>query len=155
MPAEVHQDECLAAGSVKLRDGVESRHINDRKLRLKLLLLLGILFQNEHVAGKEVVPGVFGDDAHRHAETLIRTRITIEDEDVPILRVGQHLAQHRVKLLRLKGAVDLSPPDLIFGARFLNDELVVRRTAGVTAGAHHQRPKMNDFSFAASNDLFI
>ena len=40
--------------------------------------------------------------------------------------------------------VDLAPPDLVVGAGLTDDELVLRRAAGVLAGPHDEGPVRGD-----------
>ena len=61
----------------------------------------------------------------------------------------------RVELRRLHRPVDLAPGDVRLARRLADDELVVRRTAGVLAGAADERPFGGNHAFAASDRLLV
>jgi hypothetical protein len=52
-------------------------------------------------------------------------------------------------------SVDLAPPDVFFTAWFLDNELVVRRTAGVLSGPGDNRPQVGHQSFVPLHDMLV
>ena len=81
----------------------------------------------------------FVDEAHREPKRGIRAGVEVLHEELLALQVIDDVAAQDVKVRRLDRLVDLAPPHLRFARRFLDHELVVRRTAGMGAGAAHQR----------------
>ena len=86
--AKINQNESLAVGAVKLRFSVETRHIDDGEFRDMTGQFFRVKLADEHIAGKKIMPGVFGDDAHFHLVARIGADIGIEDEDIAVLNVG-------------------------------------------------------------------
>src|SRR5690606_28803244 len=81
--------------------------------------------------------------------------VAVLDEQLLALAVGEHPLVNGVEVRRLDRAVHLAPPDLVFARRLADDELVVRRAAGVLAGAADQRAVDRDRRLAAADRLFV
>jgi hypothetical protein len=109
----------------------------------------------EHVAGKEVVPGGLGDDAHADAVRGIGTGPAVADEQLAALGVAQHAVVERAVAFGCDRLVGLAPVDAALARRILDEELVVGRAAGMNAGAHDECSAVGDAAFAATHRLFI
>jgi len=153
--AEIEQDERLALGSIQFRLGLQPRHVNDGEFGHVIAQLLRVELADEHVAREQVVPGVLGNDAHRHTVVQVCANVAVKDEDVAVLGVGQHLPVEVVEVFLCEGAVDFAPPDVRFARRLLDNELVVGGAAGVAAGLHDQRAKVGDCSLVPADSLLI
>jgi hypothetical protein len=76
------------------------------------------------------VPGVRGDEPHRHAVRGIGAAEEILDEHLPGIEIGPHIFVQTLEGRGLQPGVFL-PPDLVAPARLLDDEFVLRGAAGV------------------------
>jgi hypothetical protein len=70
---------------------------------------------------------------------LVGAREGVDHVDVLVLEVLDHLLAQPVEVLLRDRLVDRSPPDPVFGSRFLYDELVLGRTSRVAAGVDAER----------------
>ena len=129
--------------------------VQDERLRLEVAqLLLGRV--DEHRPREECVVGVARDDAH--GDPLLRVGAGERVDDVEVVAAadvrGHLLAQPLEVLLRDLG-VDVAPPDPLFGARLLDDELVLRRAAGVLAGVDGERPALGEPALTAGQRVGV
>jgi len=138
--AQVDQDEGAAAGAVHFRHGLEVGHVEHGERGLEVLELRRVRLVDEHVLGEEAVPRRLADHPHREPVARVRPGIAVEEVDVAVLQIGEHLALERVEGRRVEGDVDLPPPDVALARRFPDGELVVGGAARVLAGLHQQRP---------------
>ena len=83
---EIHQDEGLAAGLILAGYRVEARRVDYREGGLVLDQVFRFRL-DEQVACEQAVPGVFRDDADRHAIVGIGPRETVLHIDVLHLQV--------------------------------------------------------------------
>ena len=134
----VEDDERAAAGPVLVGLGRDGRRVQDERLDLHLLELVRRRVDEERL-GEERVPRALGDDADGDPVRGVGAREGVDDVDVARAEtLGDLVAQPLEGVLRDVG-VDVAPPDPILGARLADDELVLRRAAGVDAGVHDQR----------------
>jgi len=120
-----------------------------------VLQLLAIADGDEHVAGEQGVPGLFGDDAHRQTILGIGSRVAVLDEDILVLQVALDPAQQGGKIIIHKGPVVLSPPDPLRGGILANHELVFGGAGAVFAGSHHHRSPAGQLTLAPQDDLLV
>ena len=114
-----------------------------------------VQFADEHVAGKEGVPGPLGNDADGDAVALVGAGIAILDENIFALEIGEEAVLKRFKLGHFHGPVDFAPPDFVFAGGFADEELVFGEAPGVLAGADDQRPQMAEHAFVTADGFFI
>ena len=87
---EVDHDDGLRARTVDLWEGLEGwcgDHGEVRDMPPVGLLVFG---QDEHVAGKQAVPGVLGHDAHRQAVVRVGAGVAVLHEQVAALQEALH-----------------------------------------------------------------
>ena len=105
---------------------------------------------DEHRPREERVVGVVRDDADR--DPLLRVGAGERVDDVEVVAAadvrGHLLAQPLEVLLRDLG-VDVAPPDPLLRAGLPDDELVLRRAAGVLAGVDGERAALGEPGLAA------
>ena len=145
----------LGIGPVHFRHGMKFGNINDGEFRNVVNQLRPILDLNEHIPGKEIMPGAFGDDSDRHLILGVGPGIAILDKNILALEISQHPEIEDFKLFRIHGHVDRTPPDLFFAGLFPNDPFIVGRAPGMVPGSHDNRSHMGDDPFPAADDLFI
>ena len=136
------------------RIGLERRRGHHRELRLEA----GQIRRRRHdeqVADEQVLPREFLDEPDRQAVFGIGARIQILDEQLLALQVRDDVAAQHVEMRGVDRLVDLAPPDLRFARRLLDDELVVRRSAGMGAGAADQRAFLREHALLAPNGVFV
>src|SRR5690606_29756049 len=127
----------LCAGAVTGRISLEGRNVDDRHLRDEGLELF-LRRTDQEIADEQRMPGVLGDDADRQLVLRIGAAAQILYEEVHVCRMLQHVLVEDLEVLRRKRLV-VVPPDVVLRQIIANDELVLRRTAGVLAGRGHQR----------------
>ncbi len=109
----------------------------------------------EHVAGKQVLPGGGGDEADVHLVVQIGAGAAVLDIDLLALEVGQQPVMDEIEFFRGEGLVFPAPMDMGGAAGLLDDELIPGRAAGIGPGAHHHRPQVSDEALLPGNDLLI
>ena len=130
-----------------------ARRLDDGELGLEGRQFL-VLRADEHIGGKEAVPGGLGDNAHRQAELRIGAGVAVLNEYVPALVIGQQTFVKAVEIGRRGRPVDRAPPDVVVVFGLIDDELVLGRAAGMDAGKHDQRPALGQNPFAPPHRLF-
>ena len=110
---------------------------------------------DEQIADEQVLPGEFVDEADRQAVFGIGAGVEVLDEELLALQVRDDVAPQHVEVRGVDRLVDLAPPDLRFARRLLDHELVVRRAAGMRAGAADQRPLLREQAFLAPDGVLI
>ena len=151
---EIDDNENHRAGAIHFGDGVEVRGVDDGEGR-DVFFQISVVGLNEHVAGKQTVPGVLGDNPYRHAVVRIRPGKTILHKEVLALQVSQETVMQGHKLFRGHRFVDVSPPDLVLAGGFPDDELVIGSPAGVFPGAHHDGSQVGQATFPAADDFLV
>ena len=149
LPARrVQHDERAGARAVVLRVGLEPRRVQDERLRLEVAqLLLGRV--DEHRLREERVVRVVGDDADGDPVLRVGAGERVDDVEVALAEVRGDLLAQPVELLLGDLGVDVAPPDPVLRARLADDELVLRRAAGVLAGVDRERAALGQPSLAA------
>ena len=143
---EIYDDEGFGIGAVIGGNGVGVGHVDDGEGRFVGMELLGGR-TDEHVAGKEGVPGFFADDPHRQAVRRPRPGEAILDEQIPAVHVGGHPLVETVEISRVEGAVHVTPVDEIVAGRFVDDEFLAGRPAGIVAGLDGNCSQVGDEPF--------
>jgi len=110
-------------GPVDLGDGLEARGVQDGELRHVIRQLFGFRL-NEKIAREEGVPGTYRDDPHRQPVARIGAGETVLDPDIAVLQIGLETAEHIFEGFRRNRLVDITPPDVVPGLLFLDDEFV-------------------------------
>src|SRR5262249_39518352 len=110
---------------------------------------------DEEIAAEQIVPGVLVDDADRQLVGRIGAGIAIQDVKVFAGQGREQIAAQRFEVRALHRPVHLAPVDLALAGRVADDELVIRRAAGVRARAARQRTFGGDDAFVAPDGLFI
>ncbi len=153
--AEVDHDECICGCRVNLGDALERRDCNDGELWNMAAEFFVCRGYQEHVPGKMAVPCILGDYPDGHTVRRVGAGITILDEDVPALEKSLKPIDEIVKFLRMVRPVVLTPPDVLFGGRFLDDKLVVGRTGRMFSGINDNRTVAGYPRLPAERDLFV
>src|SRR5262249_25928382 len=109
----------------------------------------------EEGAGEQVVPGDLSDDPDRQAVVRIRASVAILYCDVTTLEVGCHTREQRVEFLLGYRPIAASPADFSLGSLFLDEELALRRAAGVDAGLDYKRAGRGQQPFTVSKRHFV
>ena len=93
----------------------------------------------EQVAGEDAGPGRLGVDAEAPAVRLVGADVQVLRVQRAVLEVAHEARAEPVVVLLADLVVDLAPPDLVLAPRLADDELVLRRSAGVLAGPDDER----------------
>ena len=101
------------------------------------------------------MPCIFVDHANRQAETRIGTGKAILNEQFGALEICAHFLIQALKYFRADRAVYIAPIDICLGAFFFNDEAVKRGTAGMFASQGDKGTAFGDFTFVATDRMFI
>ena len=133
---------------------LERRRRHHGELRLEACQVRGRR-HDEQVPDEQVLPGQFLDEADRQAVVGIGAGVEILDEQLLALQVRDDVAAQHVEVRGVDRLVDLAPPDLRFARRLLDHELVVRRAAGVRAGAADERPLLREDALLAPDGVLV
>ena len=152
---EVQRDEGVRRRAVDLRDALERRAADHGEVGHVAPVLLVGLQRNEHVPREEAVPGVLGDDPHRHPVVRVGADVAVLHEQVAPLQEALQAREQLVELVGRERPVVLAPPDVRLGGRLAHDELVVGRPRGVLAGVHDDGAVAGDRAFPAEDDLLV
>ena len=99
LAAQIENDKGLRVGAVKFGDSLEVGHVEHRKLRhmVDQLFRFGL---DEHIAGKQVMPGRFGYHPDRQAILGIIPGQAVLHVQISPLQIGQKPSEQEFKLLR-------------------------------------------------------
>ena len=100
------------------------------------------------------MPGELRHHARRQGEFLVGAADQVLHEDIPALGVLDEVAKERVEMLRRHRLV-VVPPDMGPGIGVTDNELVLRRPAGVLAGLGHQRTVSGKLGLAAADRFLV
>src|SRR5207237_2747595 len=126
----------------------------DERLRLVLVeLVLGRL--DEERLREQRMPRAVGDDADAEAVGRVGACEGVDDVEVVVLEVGDELVAQATELRLLERLVDAPPPDPALRSGLADDELVLRRAAGVAAGVDDERPALGKPALAAEEGVRI
>ena len=150
---EIDRDYRFGAAAVPFGIGAKARQVDDRVFGVepRQLIRLG---PHQQGSDEQIVPGKLVDDPHPHP--VLRLRSSIEISNVELLLVGkcqQEIIVQPFERFRVHRLVAVVPPDHIFGKRILDRELVLRASAGVLAGANHQRSILGEKALAAAHRM--
>ncbi|KIU01019.1 hypothetical protein QU38_02720, partial [Staphylococcus aureus] len=148
---EVDRDHRLAAAAMALRIGAEARQVDDRVFGHEAAEFAR-LGPDQHRADEEIVPGQLVDHAHVDAVLGLRAAVQIlHEQRVASRQLCEEIGLQRGEMLGGHALVDIAPPDIVFGGRVADDELVLGRTAGVLAGGGDQRAVLRQLALAAAH----
>ena len=154
-PAEMHEDEHVGPRAVARGVSLEIRRVDDGELREVLGAPSGVVLREEHVPGEQVVPGEFVDDSDREPVRGVGARPGVQDVQLLVLEVVQHVAVKRIELVRVDRTVDAAPVHVLLARRFAHDELVVRGPAGVLARPADEGTLGGQRAFTAVDRLLV
>src|SRR3990170_2176254 len=83
------------------------------------------------------------------------TDVEVLAVDGPICDVLQQARAEADVVLLADGPIDRSPPDLVDAAGLLDQELVLRRAAGVLTGAYDERAVGGDDALAVADGMLV
>ncbi len=122
---KVHHDRAIGVHSVAFRMRLEVRCVQDREFRHEVGPFFGGRLA-EHVTREKTVPRAFADHSDLELIGRIRTGDEVLYVDFPALEIGQHLQPQPIEALFRIRLVDGTPPDIVAGRLFLDDEFIVR-----------------------------
>ena len=131
--------------AVALRIGLEQRRVDDGELGREIRV--GPLGRDEEMVREKIVPGELGVHADRQAIVLVGADVTVQRVDFAFGEIGCRRVPQRVEPLGVDRLVRIAPVDVVFARGFFDEELVLRRAAGV-------RPRVDDELPVASEDAF-
>ena len=140
--------------AVDFRIALESGSCDNGVVRFAVVFQFFCGRTDEQLMDEEVLRRHFVDDAELLGVLGIGTCKTVKDEHFAALEVSAELALDGVKLFLGDRTVHLAPCDVIMDSGGVDDELVVRRTAGVLAGRDDQRAGVAQLAFAAAESSF-
>ena len=129
---QVQDDERLAVDAVVFGVAVETGNRDHSKIGPVGLQFL-IRGPNKQLVGEQVLGGPLVDDADAEAVVGVGADEAVEDVEVPALDVGADPAVEAIEVFLGDGNVEFAPVDFVVFARFIDDEFVVGRPAGVFA----------------------
>ena len=148
----VDHDGGLGVGVVPLGHALKAGGGDDGEVGdIALQLLLG--GPQQQLVDEQVLRGQLVDDAEGLGILGVGTGIAVEDEDLPVLQIGDHLFIQGVEDLLGGGHVHLAPGDVVVDALRVNNKLVVGGAAGVLSGGHAQRAGGAQLTLAAAQGL--
>src|SRR5262249_51810927 len=151
---EIHQDERPGIRAVGFRLGLQSWRVDDGEFRDMAARLLVPIGTYEHMARKQAMPGIFGDDADRNAEFRIGAREAILHVDLFAPQMRKDFVEHLIETA-FERAIDLAPPDVFLRSALANNELIVRRTSRMLTGVNNKRTEMSNLTLITVDDVFI
>ena len=151
---EVEHHEDFAPRPVDLGDRLHPGGVKHRELGHEIGALL-VAGQQEHVADEEAVPGLLGHDPHRQPVGGVGPRVDILDEDLAPLEERQHPLADDVEMRLVDPVVDRPPPDVARRSGFVDDELVLRRPAGVHSGFGHEPAAEREPALSAPQPVLV
>ena len=103
---------------------------------------------------EQAVPRELGVHAHRNAIAFVGADVTVELIDVAFGEIGLHAIEQRVEARRLDRLIGVAPVDVIFAGGLLDEELVLRRAAGMRTRVDDQLAVAAEDAFAAPHRVF-
>mmetsp|Transcript_44408 Transcript_44408/g.96991 ORF Transcript_44408/g.96991 Transcript_44408/m.96991 type:complete len:247 (-) Transcript_44408:13-753(-) len=131
--------------------------IDNSKVRLEVLNLLGSLRSHEHICDEMMLPSNLGDKADLLSGGRVGTRVTIKHID--FLGIGTEVISNLLvelfEHILPHGSVHRSPPDVVAGRLGFHDPLIFRRSTSKLAGIHSHstvaRNSKSGFNFVGIN----
>ena len=150
----VDHDGGFGVNSVDLGIALEAGSGKDGVVRVAVG---GQLFRgraDQELMDEEVLGRHFVDDAELLRMFGIGAREAVKDEDLAALQVSAQLALDGVEFFLGDGAVHLAPRDVVVNGGGVNDEFVVRRTAGIFTGGDDERAGVAQLALAETESRF-
>src|SRR5439155_18122736 len=151
---QVDEDRGSRSDALGRGIGLERRHVDDREIRHEPIEL-GLRRAAEQVPREDAGPGRLRVDPQRAAMSRVGADEEVLAVEPAILDVPQQAAAEREIVLLSDRVVDLTPPDVRLAGWLADDELVLRRAAGVLAGPDHQRSLGRDDALALANRVLV
>ena len=107
------------------------------------------------VFAKSACQGLSLKHADGDAVGGVRSRERVDDVDVALAQPRGDLVAQPLEALLGDLGVDVAPPDSRLGARLADDELVLRRAAGVLAGVDDERTALGEARVAARERVLV
>ena len=101
------------------------------------------------------MPGARADHPHRQPVFRVGAAIEVLHEQLAALEIGQHPLVQAGELRRRDLLVDAAPINRVVGARLVDDVLVARAAAGVTAGIDDKRAAIAELALAAPDRMLV
>ena len=152
---KIEKDHNLGVSTVFLGVGVEARSIENSEFWLVLGQLERIQFPDEHVTGKEIMPGLLGDHSNGKPILWVCTHVTVLDIQIFTLEVGKDASPQWFVALRAERPIDLTPVNLVLTGWLPNQVLVVRGAARVLSGPNHEWSEVGHESLVPLKGVFI
>ena len=92
---------------------MEAWHIDHGEFRLMITGLFSGFYLDEHIPGKEAVPGCLGDDPDGYPAGKSCPCITVLDEDVLVLKIGLRPVKEPHEFLLFNPPTHTALPDLL------------------------------------------
>ncbi len=151
--AEIDGDDGFRSHPVSLGVGLERRQVEDRQIGDEIPELGGFR-ANQQIADEQRVPGVFREHPGLEPVAGIGAGIEILREQLLAFGMGEEIPMQLMELLRRDRTV-VVPPHGPFGHRVLDDELVLRRAAGVDAGVRDERSPVGEVGLAGRDRMLV
>ena len=144
----------FALGAVGFGNRMKIGRLDDGPFRLEVGVVLGRGL-DEHVAGEQAVPGIFGNDPDRQAVGRVGAAIAILNECFLALEVIHHAGVDDIELVGADRLIDRTPPDVVLDRVVLDHEFILGRAAGIFAGLGDKRAIDRQLAFAAAQAGFV
>ncbi len=132
--------------------GAEARQVDDGEFGLEPGEVLRRRADQEG-ADELAVPGELVDHAHAHPVLLLRAAVEVlHEQGLARRQRGEEVGLERGEMLGRHAGV-VVPPDRRFRLGVADDELVLRRAAGMLAGLDHQRAVLGEQALAAAHGM--
>ena len=125
LAGEIQDDKGLRVCFVQLRDSFKSRRANQSNLRLKASQLL-LSWAAQQLVNKQILPSIFVNHPHRNPIILVRTNVTVENENIAALQISLLTAAQSNKSFWVKGLVDFAPIHSVLGGSVLHHKTILR-----------------------------
>jgi hypothetical protein len=110
---------------------------------------------DKEILGEKAVPGVLRDDPHGQPIVRIGPDEAVLDVNLLHLEIGGEAMVEALKPFSRYRPIHLTPPDVLPAAALFHHELVVGRTPGMVARAHHERPHVGQRALMAQERLLV
>ena len=107
------------------------------------------------VRAKSAWYGMVRDDADGDPLLRVGAGEGVDDVEVAVADVRDDLLAQPLEMLLRDLRVDLAPPDPVLGARLADEELVLRRAAGVLAGVDGERAALGEPAVARAQRMRV
>jgi hypothetical protein len=152
-PREVHGHEGFAASAVYFGVGFESWGLDQREFRfvVRQILRRG---PHEKLSREQAVPGALVDGAQGKAKPPVGSGVTVLDEQVGALQIGEQSLMEALELVRVDGQIHVAPVHRRLGGFVAHNVAVARGATGVGVGTNYQGPIDGQMTFPPLDGLF-